>query len=349
MDYFSAVLAVEFAAPRAPGAWNLIATHEAAPLFDAVAADLARLVPAVTACDLVGGGVLLDAAQILRPGFPLDQALAGLKRALGARGRGGISAFGAAGGVMPDPALVPEAALGGGAMWYLPWQVHGDAAALAPVQAEFERRFEDEGLAGAAVNLYLRQALSEEVVHARYLTRLDLLALLALQLDHAGLGPAWSLLEGALLAPHQALAIELPHGGSLALADGRAFGRCARLSSLLDAYTDRADAANAFARQLWFVRSAGALLGAHRLPINWALAAPNPGAQLDESAVIALDGTGPWTRLTHPLLGVAGLGARGADGALLCVWPLTLAAFQAIRQLPAPTQDLSQWLERLGD
>jgi hypothetical protein len=333
MAQTSGVLAIEFA-PPIPERPVVLPTQEASLLLEAIAADLAKLAPAAVACDLVAAGALYDVAQLLRPGWPIETELARLRAGLGLRAAGQVTVFGAAGDALPSPLLEPEAALAGGAMRFLPWLLQGEPEAVAAAAADMERRFEDEGLAGAGVNLFLRQSLGREVAHARYLTRNDLMALTALQLDQAGLGPAWAVIETALLSPGEGVAVELPHGGSLAFADGRVAGRIAGLGAHLAGASGPADAAEAFARMLWFQRGAAALLAAHGLPSQWQLAASAwPGLVEHGGADVAA----PWpegarlTRLAHPALGVAGLAIEDpASGLVECRWPLAREALVAM-------------------
>jgi hypothetical protein len=351
MAQTSGVLAIEFA-PPAPARPLVLPTHEASLLLEAIAADLARLAPDATRCDLVAAGALYDAAQLLRPGWPIEAELARLRGGLGASASGQVTVFGAAGDAMPSARLEPEPALAGGPMRFLPWLLLGEPEAVAAAAANMERRFEDEGLAGAAVNLFLRQSLGREVAHARYLTRNDLMALTALQLDHAGLGPVWTILETALLAPGEGIVVELPHGGSLAFADGRVAGRIAGLGAhrvAAASAAEAAEAAEAFARMLGFQRGAAALLAAHGLPSQWQLAASAwPGLVEHGGADVAA----PWpegarlTRLAHPALGVAGLAIEDpASGLVECRWPLAREALVAM--LAAADSDATAGRARL--
>lgn len=317
------VLAIEIA-PPVPARPIVLPTHEAALLLDAVAIDLARLAPAATRCDLVAAGALYDAAELLRPGWPIDAELARLRQGLGARAAGCVTAFGAAGGSMPSPRLEPSSELAIGALRCLPWMISGDSEVVAAVSADLERRLEDDGLAGAAVDLFLRQSLGVTVAHARYLTRLDLMALIALQLEHAGLGSAWVLIETALLAPDEAVAVELPAGGSLRFVDGRIQGRIGGFAAHRVAASDPASAAEAFVRTLAFQRAAAALFRAHGLVSDWMLVESGMGSLVESAAPPTRPLRGVrLTRIDDPTLGAVGLAIqRPAGGAIECHWPL---------------------------
>jgi hypothetical protein len=330
MAQTSGVLAIEFA-PPVPARPIVLPTHEAALLLDAVANDLARLAPAATRCDLVAAGAFYDAAELLRPGWPIDAELSRLRQGLGARAAGRVTAFGAAGGSMPSPRLEPASDLAVGALRCLPWMIGGDPELVAAVSDDLERRLEDEGLAGAAVDLFLRQSLGVTVAHARYLTRLDLMALTALQLEHAGLGSAWVLIETALLAPDEAVAVELPAGGSLRFIDGRIQGRIGGFARHRVAAPDPATAAEAFARTLAFQRGAAALFRAHGLVSDWSLVDRGATSLVESAAAPTrlLPGV-RLTRIDDPALGAVGLAMRPlAGGPIECHWPLDRDALAA--------------------
>ena len=213
-----------------------------------------------------------------------------------------------------------------------------------------EREFSDTGLAGAAVPLFLRQALGLEAAHARYMTRHDLCALTAMQLDHAGLGPVWSLLEAALLAPTRTqfarteggAAWRYGAGGLRAAAFG--FGASARGPGATLAASARAEG---FAETLLAQRRVAALLTAHGLPPAWVAADPGlddaaleaalaagpvlDPARIDEAVAAADTQGGRVVAIRHPMLGTAGFARVGdeADGGTQVLgrcWPLDPAS-----------------------
>lgn len=359
MAQFSGVLAIEFADPVPEGP-VVIPTQEASLLLEAIATDLARLAPDAVHGDLVAAGALYDVAQLLRPGWPVEAELVRLRQGLGARASGQVVAFGAAGGSLPSPLLEPEPSLAGGAMLFLPWMLLAKPETMGPAAAAMESRFEDEGLAGAAVNLFLRQSLGREVTHARYLTRNDLLALTALQLDHAGLGPAWTILETALLAPEEGVVVELPLGGSLSFDGGRVKGWLAGLEAHLASGAAVGESIEAFARQIGFQRSAAALFSAHGLASTWRI------SRSDSTRLCESDGPkeSEWhvgsrlVRLVHPALGIVGLAVNAPSSARSAVWPLDRQALVtllqdietavAAGQATVETKTLAEWASVLS-
>ena len=340
-----ALLAVELAQP-APAQALRLPTEQAAALVDAVGSDLARLLPGVEGAGLALAGALYDPAQVLRPGWPLHQALAQHYRGEPrTRAAPQVMAFGTAGGRMASPSLEPEPGFEGGLLRVAPFVLLAEAPLAQALGDTMERDFEARGLAGAAVDLFLRQALGLEVVHARYLTHHDLCALTALQLDHAGHGAIWQLLEAALFAPAGSESVTLPTAQVLRLDDGV-------VSVGVRGYTDwvagpgmRVDAAQrpqAYA-DWWLAQRQGvALLRAHGLAVRWL--AEGATATLDRSGTVLLEvldpraGAGQLRAHTAPGLGMIALSAVVDGRSRAHAYPLEPDAG------PAAAAALSRWV-----
>jgi hypothetical protein len=346
-----ALLAIELAAP-APALLPQLPTEQAAALVDAIAGDLARLLPGVDGLGLAVAGALFDPAQLLRPGWPIFAELA----LLYSRQRRGdpapvVAGFGAAGGRMASPVLEPEPGLGGGSFVVVPFVLVGEDALAQRIGARMEEDFHDQGLAGAAVPLFLAQALGLEVAHARYFTHHDLCALTAIQLDHAGLGPAWSLVEAALLSPGRARFVQTEGGAAWRLADGGVRGAAFGFADWVagpGAGLDTDRRAEGFVETLLMQRRTAALLAAHGLPPTWV--AVEPGA---DAATVETRLAGPPLRppqvlerlrepaggarrvcaLSDPRLGVAGHAVLESTPTgprvLARAWPLDQATARA--------------------
>lgn len=194
------VLAMELmhggAAPRAA-----LAQDDAGALAAMLGRDLALLCPDAARLDLVLAGAHFDPAEVLRPGWPVHRRLQEL-HARAPRGEAGrVIGFGSdADGNIPQP-LRADAQLAGGALRLLPFVLAGDAAVLPAVAAVLEEVLVDRGMAGADTALALQDGLGTRIEHLRMLTVHDLAAMMALQYEHAGLGPLWPVLETALLNP----------------------------------------------------------------------------------------------------------------------------------------------------
>lgn len=263
-------LALETATPPTqPG----LAREAAQALAQHVADDLQRLLPAAPEFDLAFAALHYDPAELLRPGWPVHAALAGLAARAPGAGRGRVIAFGLGDdGTPPLPALAPEPELQGGPLRLLPFVLLGDPARTAAMATRMEETLLETGMAGAATALEAQQALGTRLEHAHYLTLHDLCAMTALQYEHAGLAPLWPLLEAALLgdgagevwldAPPEPLLRY--HDGAVALAD---CDRTAWLAAgLAPALNDERRLEAAFRAQRARLRQFAAVLAAHAVP-----------------------------------------------------------------------------------
>jgi len=210
----------------APGS---AATHASLPqaaageLAQHVARDVAAFAPQAAMLELVTVGAHYDAVELLRPGWPLHRELDQLAARAPAAGTGAaagrVIAFGAHEGRLPG-ALAPSPEFEGGPLRLVPFVLGGDADVVARVGDACERDLLERGMAGAATALFAQDAFGLRVEHARYLTAHDLLALVAVQYEHAGLAPLWPLLEAALLAPAHEEWLDAPPEPLLRQADG---------------------------------------------------------------------------------------------------------------------------------
>jgi len=198
------LLALERRPQGAAPARDVLLPAQAAALIQKIADDLLRLHPGIDALDLAAAAILFDPAQLLRPGWPVDAALAELvSRAPGSAGADGgrLLAFGGDADTYPTPALTPDPGLGQGPLLLLPLRLSGDTDVVATFADRLEAQLFDHGMAGAATALLAQDAFGIELEHARYLTRHDLCAMTAMQYEHAGIGALWPLIESALLGP----------------------------------------------------------------------------------------------------------------------------------------------------
>ena len=172
----------------------------AGTLAQHVARDLSGFAPEASTLQLVTVGAHYDVVELLRPGWPLHRELDQLAARAPGDARGRVIAFGAHDGQLPG-ALSPQPEHMGGPLRLVPFVLGGDADIAARIGDRFERELMERGMAGAATALFAQEAFGMRVEHARYLTLHDLAAMMALQYDHAGLGPLWPVVEAALLAP----------------------------------------------------------------------------------------------------------------------------------------------------
>ena len=232
-----AALALELT-PGTGASRDALEQSGSATLAARIADDLAGFAPDAAALELVVVGAHYDPVELLRPGWPLHRELEQLaaRAPVGTgQGEGRVIAFGAHGGRLPG-ALTPSADFADGPLRLVPLLLGAaaDDGVLARVGDRFERELMERGMAGAATALLAQEAFGLQVEHARYLTVHDLLAMTALQYEHAGLAPLWPLLETALLSPHGESVLDAPpeplvsYGGGqarIALLDPQAWCR----------------------------------------------------------------------------------------------------------------------------
>lgn len=221
-------IAVELAGD-APIARRALPQAEAGDWAAGIAADLARLVPDSAGLDLVLAAALFDPAELLRPHFPRHAALeayaakapAAPSAGAGAEASGRIIAFGAARDGLPAD-LTPEPDLAGGPLRVIPFLLRGPTAAVQRVGTALEERLLDTGMANAGTALATQSAFGLRIEHMRYLTLHDLMAMMAMQYEHAGLAPLWPMIEAALFGDDDELWLDAPPEPLVRYADGAA-------------------------------------------------------------------------------------------------------------------------------
>lgn len=182
---------------------DALAQADAGALGAAISRDLARFHADAAQLQLTLVGAHYDPVELLRSGWPLHHELEQLgARVPGSRddGRSRIVAFGSHDQSLPG-ALTPSPDFRGGPLRLVPWVLSGDAAVSLRVGEAMERDLMERGMAAADTALLAQEAFGLRVEHARLLTLHDLLALTAMQYDHAGLAALWPVLETALLSP----------------------------------------------------------------------------------------------------------------------------------------------------
>lgn len=280
-------LALELA-PGSPVGTALLAQADAGRLGERIAADLAGFQSEAASLELALAGAHYDPVEALRPGWPLHRELDQLatrapgRDAMRGGGGGRIIAFGAHDGRLPD-ALAPDPGQVGGPLRILPFVLAGDDAIAARVGDAFERDLVETGMAGAATALLAQELFGLQVEHARYLTLHDLLAMTALQYEHAGLAPLWPLLEAALLAPDAEEWLDAPpeplahyHDGEVRIA---MFSPAAWRARYAPGDGGDAQLARGFEHFQARQRQFAAVFGAHGVPVTFAHC--NAGEQPD--------------------------------------------------------------------
>ncbi len=178
----------------------------------ALAADLARQLPPDLETLLVVGGLVVEPNQLLRPHFgtwlALDQLAKPVIRDQGLHS--GVLAIGAHQGQLPDERLQPTQYTLMGQFVCIPMLLVVDADQGSAVEAKLEASLFESGSINPPARALLAQHAKLESIHGQLLTRNDLLALQRVQLDSAGLGGFWDVIEAVLLSPDQDQSIPLP-------------------------------------------------------------------------------------------------------------------------------------------
>jgi hypothetical protein len=182
-----------------------------------IADDLRRIVGETVAdAGLIMPAGLYDLTELLRPGLPMVEALLDLYRG---SLRGGpfqpqLLALGSAGGRFPGAGLAPERQRGAGPLLALPLALVAPGETLDPLRRSLEQVLLEKGRASLATDRTIRQLFGVEPVHLSYATFHDLSALMKVQLEHAGFGDLWQLVEGALYRPDAIEKVETATGNT---------------------------------------------------------------------------------------------------------------------------------------
>lgn len=309
---------------------RMLDRDQAEELTAALAADLARVVPGVEQAVLIGAGVLLEPAELLRPGWPAWSALLDLATPILREHNGGsrVLAVGSHGGRLPDRRLEPAEHTPLGQFLVIPLllAVPGDAG------PELERTLESElfergGIAPPARAL-LERFTGVQSAHGQLLTATDLMALHHVQMDAGGMSAFWPLIEQILISPEQDAAGELP-----ALLRARWDGRRQTLYVdflVFDHFPDGPETYPLWQRAL---RTLTMLATAHGL--HWRVV-PGPKTELDEQMQLLIHKAGPiegpdsLTEQVDPGVGLIAW-TLVEKGFLRHVYPLTAAAAESQR------------------
>lgn len=197
------VIAIELPAATRPAPY--FERSAAAAIGAALGRELERHLHGPAGLGLSWMAAHYDAAEVLRPGFPIHRALVELYRA-GVRdpwAEPQLLTLAARSAQAPVPALAPDPELDGAALRVVPFAVLGASERIDQARSILEHVLFEQGLVDARLALMLRDALALELPHVRLMTLHDLAALCAVQLEHEGLETAWAQIETALFSPER--------------------------------------------------------------------------------------------------------------------------------------------------
>jgi len=192
----------------------------------AVANDLQRILgEQVRGGGMILLGALYDLTELLRPGLPIAEGLLDYYRGSlrGGAFEAQLIALGSAGGQFPVPELAPRRAPGSGPLLAIPFALVAPGPALEPIRETLENELLGKGRASLETDRTVQQLFSVAPVNLSYATLHDVSALLRVQLDHAGFGPLWQLLEGALYRPEKPIVADTDEGNRFLTHQGRAW------------------------------------------------------------------------------------------------------------------------------
>ena len=225
LSHYPCLLAIETDATSFHGAGarlpKLPDKTAAEQLIAHIAADLEGLLPGIRGTTLSTCAAVYDQTQVLRPGYPLFDALQQLLEASyqGQSFQPRLTSFAAADGRMPHIGLQPAADIPLSMLVLIPALVSGEPDAISSLAYVMESRFMEHGQVSAGHAQWLAATFDIEILHARYMTVTDLAAMLRMQLDSVGFLHLWELLDHALNLPLEPCEIETPSGSYFKYSD----------------------------------------------------------------------------------------------------------------------------------
>jgi hypothetical protein len=195
---FHGVIAIELTQHPAP--ISLFERSLSPSLAEALRAEIRRHLGDLDAIGVCWMAGIYDSAQLLRPGFPLFNALTDIYRA-GVKdpiGTPALVTLNSLHGKAPTASLEPDRSLLGGQMVFVPFVLVAHNVVIKTVSEQLEVCLGEQGLVDARFALKLASAIGVNVEHARLMTVNDLAAMTTLQLDHAGFQAFGQILEAAL-------------------------------------------------------------------------------------------------------------------------------------------------------
>lgn len=228
--FYRVLVAIETDATRFYGANatrpGVLGVSDSEQLLAHVAADLKALFPDISNCSLIAAGALFDQTQVLRPSYPVFEALE--SASVGHRVdrfEPRLVSIAAQDGSMPDENLQPLADIPLGLLQLLPVVVQGPEELVSELGQQMEYRFLEEGQVSAHSASWMETAFSISVNHARFMTLTDLNAMLRLQLEHYGFLPMWEILDAALNGQDEPLRVISTAGQVYEWKDGAVWTR----------------------------------------------------------------------------------------------------------------------------
>ena len=295
--------------------------HCAEQLAGHLAADLHRVVPAVDGGMLVLGACLFEPFELMRPGFPawaaLDELAESTLRERGFEPR--IMAIGSHRGHMPHAGLQPPKDAPQGQFLALPMTLICSREEAEALEQNLENALFERGNIDPPARALLAETAGLDSVHGQLLTLADLIALQHVQLDGAGLGGFWPVVERILVEDGHDQEHQLPAGLS-----ARWDAQERRVDLPFTSFDQFSDEPDDYALWLRAIRTMTTLLDSHG--IEWRARPDEPVVfDPDYSAMIesagAADHPDGITIHHHPDIGLVAWTVV-EDGRMMHIYPL---------------------------
>ncbi len=184
-------------------------------LMECVTTDLASILGDVEQFGFVLSGALYDQTELLRPGFPIADALetvfSGSMRGRGYRPQR-IALGLDEGDAFPISTLNPERAKGAGPLLLVPFAFVGPVQEVRSFSENLERLLLHRGIVSQQTRSSTQQLFDLRTRNVSYATLADLCALLSVQLEQNGFEKLWSLLEHGFLGRQNPIAVKTREG-----------------------------------------------------------------------------------------------------------------------------------------
>ncbi|MCF6263714.1 MAG: hypothetical protein L3J24_09045 [Xanthomonadales bacterium] len=296
--------------------------------------DLAEILPDVQKTAMTTSAAIYDQSQLLRPDLPIFSTLSELLEAsfAGQDFQPRLLAFGAHKGQLPAIGLMPESELLGGSFQLIPLQLSANAELIEPLAEQLEHLLLEKGQLSAHSAQWLQEELGQKIVHARFMTLNDLLAMLYMQLETAGLAPLWQWLEKMLHKPNFSADICLENGPKIEYRNGAVNIHFLSFDQWAAALSEPEENYLAW---LNLYRQSALLLEAHGLAVNILVLSNKGEQQLDSLYCEPSTGNARSEGITHHFNPQLGLLATSANvgGKQFNYYPLKPAGIEELKVL----------------
>mgnify|MGYP001821783290 FL=1 len=335
-SFYRVLVAIETDATRFYGANairpGMLGPSDSEQLLAHLAADLKALFPEIANCSLIAAGALFDQTQVLRPSYPVFNALESASTSNRIdRFEPRLVSIAERNGLMPNKDLQPLSDIPLGLLQLLPVVVQGPADLVSELGQLMEFRFLEEGQISAHSAAWMESAFSISVNHARFMTLTDLNAMLKLQLEHFGFLPMWELLDAALNVQTGPLEVMSDGGQAYEWKNGvvwtcfQTFDRWSNSGSGANVEATRQGLAAAYGDWTRETRQYLTTLGAHGLDVRFKLPGSDTPVQgtflIEPGLSSSIDGDSIITEHSYAELGTIAVTAS-SEGKINHYYPL---------------------------